>query len=234
MKSLTTTGRIAVIAAGIGILLAFVMVGVLLRRATRRPLPRTETARARQQRADPSGYDLGRPVRLMPTAFPRNTHLPDRREGSVSGSVDPEAFSAGRDLVYVDDSRVWWESDHDENDDECDHSMHVAMVVPFRRVVELVCARGGTLEVHDAYRAARVHGSRSLHKEGRAVDLTCDELGLETLAKLCWAAGFDWVYYETGSGGAHVHCSVRRDHDVVEQRFASTQPAATQPPTQRE
>ncbi len=165
----------------------------------------------------PQPPDLS-PVREEPTRFRRNTYMPKRREGDVSGSVDPETFSPGRDLIYIDDSRVWWESDNDKasGDDECDHSMHMALEFPFRRLIELVSAREGVLEVHDAFRAARVHGSRSLHKEGRALDLTCDQLGLEALAKLCWAAGFDWVYYECGKGGDHIHVSVRRDHESYE------------------
>ena len=151
------------------------------------------------------------PLREKPKRFPANTHRPGTGEGATSGSVDLGTFSAGRDLVHVDDPRVWWESDHDTNDTECDHSMHAAVEAPLRRLIELVDAAGGTLEVHDAYRAAGIHNPRSLHKEGRAVDLTCDELGLEELAKLCWVAGFDWVYHEAGAkGGAHVHCSVRR------------------------
>jgi hypothetical protein len=160
------------------------------------------------------------PVRAEPDKFPRNTHMPNKREGAVSGSVDAEAFSPGRDLIYITDDRVWWESDNDKDsgDDECDHSMHYALEIPFRRLVEMVVARDAILEVHDAYRPSRIHSSRSLHKEGRALDLTCDELGLEALAKLCWAAGFDWVYYECGAGGDHIHVSVRRDHHVQEQK----------------
>ena len=51
----------------------------------------------------------------------------------------------------------------------------------------------------------------SLHKEGRAIDVTCDQMPLEELAKLCWISGFDWVYYEARKGkGPHIHCSVRR------------------------
>jgi hypothetical protein len=153
------------------------------------------------------------PVRKIPSKFRRNTHLPKDPEGKVSGGIDPTLFSAGRDLVYVDDSRVYWESDNDKNDDECDHSMHKSMAAPLRLLIELVSARGGTLEVQDAYRPCGIHNKRSLHKEGRAVDLTCDELGLEKLACLAWGAGFDWVYYEASAkGGAHVHCSVKRDH----------------------
>ena len=152
------------------------------------------------------------PLREPPKAFPRNTYRPSRREGRVSGSIDLSSFSPGRDLIYVDDDRVWWESDNDRGDTEDDHSMHRAIERPFRRLVELVTAAGGRLKVQDAYRPTGVHSRRSLHKEGRALDLTCDELGLEELAKLCWAAGFDWVYHEAGgSGGSHVHVSVARD-----------------------
>jgi hypothetical protein len=156
-------------------------------------------------------------LRPQPASFPPNTHLPNRREGVVSGSIDLGTFSAGRDLVHVDDPRVWWESDVDNDDVEDDHSMHAAMEAPFRRLVELVCEAGGNLKVHDAYRAAGIHNRRSLHREGRAIDVTCDEIGLEALAKLCWSAGFDWVYHESRRGkGAHVHCSVRRvPHDAV-------------------
>jgi len=156
--------------------------------------------------------DLTKPVRSLPAHFRRNTYLPDIRESTASGAVNPELFSAGRDLVYVDDSRVWWESDNDANDTECDHSVHRSMQAPLRRLIELVDARAGVLEVQDSYRANGVHSSRSLHKEGRAIDITCDELGLEELAKLAWAAGFDWVYYEAKpKGGPHIHASVRRE-----------------------
>lgn len=171
--------------------------------------------------------DTGEPVDLAPTTPPKrvltaireqperfraNTYMPRQREGVTSGSIDLETFSAGRDLVFVDDPRVWWESDNDSSDTECDHSMYRSLELPLRRLIELVTQAGGRLKVQDAYRASGVHNPRSLHKEGRALDLTCDELGLEKLAKLCWMAGFDWVYHEAKSrGGAHVHVSVRRE-----------------------
>ncbi|MFC1452487.1 hypothetical protein ACFLSJ_03985 [Verrucomicrobiota bacterium] len=112
--------------------------------------------------------------------------------------------------MYIDDPRVWWESDNDDKDTEDDHSIHRSLEAPLRRLIELVHERGGALEVQDAYRAGGVHNPRSLHKEGRALDVTCDEMSLEDLAKLCWAAGFDWVYHEDRGTGPHVHCSVRR------------------------
>jgi len=157
------------------------------------------------------GRQAAVPIRPPPSTFPANTHKPDVREGVGSGSIELGSFSPGRDLVYVDDSRVWWESDHDDADEEDDHSVHRSLEPPLRRLIELVAARGATLKVQDTYRPSGIHNSKSLHKEGRALDVTCDELSLEDLAKLCWSAGFDWVYHETrGSGGAHVHCSVKR------------------------
>ena len=150
-------------------------------------------------------------LRPMPSSFRGNTYRPNIREGEASGSIDMGSFSPGKMLAYVDDPRVWWESDNDVGDTECDHSMHAAMEAPLRRLMDLVHERDGTLEVHDAYRPAGIHNAKSLHREGRAIDLTCDELGLEELAKLCWMAGFDWVFHESKArGGAHVHCSMKR------------------------
>lgn len=156
-------------------------------------------------------------IRPMPEQFPPGTYMPRAGEGATSGSIDLETFSAGRDLVYVDDPRVWWESDHDKGDYEDDHSMHRSIAGPFSNLVELVCRRGGTLKVQDAYRSYGVHSRRSLHKEGRALDLTCDEMSMEELAKLCWAAGFDWIYNENGKSGAHIHCSVKRQWQTPQQ-----------------
>lgn len=161
------------------------------------------------------GSSLTEPVRTdIPDRIPLGTHWPKETEGRTSGSIDYSTFSPGRDLCYVDDTRVWWESDHDKAEQQIDddHTIHRSMEDPLQRVIELVSRRGGTLEVHSAFRPVGCHGPRSLHKEGRAVDLTCDEMPMEDLAKLCWAAGFDWVYHEKGgrAGGPHVHCSVRR------------------------
>ena len=98
-----------------------------------------------------------------------------------------------------------------------------SMEIPLRRLIELVDAEGGILKIQDTYRAEGVHNHRSLHKEGRAVDITCDELGLEKLSRLAWSAGFDWVYHEVPrNGGAHVHASVspERPYLSVAQRAA--------------
>ena len=172
------------------------------------------------------------PVRPFPETFPRRAHLPDCTESEASGSIVYSSFSAGRDLVFVEDDRVWWESDNDEeDDDECDHSMHRNLQLPFRRLVEMCVASGAVLRVQEAYRPTSIHSPKSLHREGRALDLTCPSLdpewnpddpnahrpspkSLEILAKLAWAAGFDWVYYECPkNSGPHIHASVTRGDD---------------------
>lgn len=172
-------------------------------------------------------------VRPFPASFKRKSCMPDKQEAEASGGIVNSAFSPGRDLIYVDDPRVWWESDHDgETDDEDDHSMHTCIEPAFRRLVELVAMSNATLRVQEAYRPQSIHAQKSLHREGRALDLTCpgldpaindpgpaskervlpSPLSLEILAKLCWAAGFDWVYYEVPQkSGAHLHVSCRDD-----------------------
>jgi hypothetical protein len=158
-----------------------------------------------------SASSLYLPVRPEPDRFPPDSTLPQEPEGMASGSIELSTFSAGRDLTYITDDRAWWDSDNDTNDTEDDHSIHYAMEIPLRRLIELVSQEGGTLKIQDTYRGEGIHNPTSLHKEGRAVDLTCDEIGLERLAQLSWAAGFDWVYYESRNGkGEHVHASVRR------------------------
>ena len=157
-----------------------------------------------------SKMDYVNPVRTIPDRFPARTRMPATREGAASLSIGHVSFDPDRDLVAVRDDRVWWESEHDVGDTEDDHIVHFAMEEPLRRLIELVTREGGTLEVQDTYRKTGIHATTSLHKQGRAVDLTCDELGLERLAALTWAAGFDWVYYEAPKkGGHHVHASIR-------------------------
>ena len=212
MRNLTVQGRL-VVGSAIAIfilLITAIALGIHHKHSRHQKKEHQPTLTETAQQPKPPVY---KPVRPIPKSFRRNTHMPRTSEGDTSGSIDPNKFSAGRDLVYVTDSRVWWESDNDKNDDECDHSMHKSIEAPLRLLIELVCQRGGTLEIQDAYRPCGIHNKKSLHKEGRAIDITCDELGLEKLAELAWGAGFDWVYYEASAkGGAHVHCSVKRNH----------------------
>ena len=164
----------------------------------------------------PPPIDYTKPVREEPRRFPARSHMPNAGEGATSGSIDLATFDAERDLVWHDDDRVTWESDHDDHtgDDEDDHLMHKNLLDPLKRLIELVEANGGHLHVTDAFRddpQNRVHGTRSLHKEGRAIDMYVEDMSQERLAKLAWAAGFDWVFYEAPRrGGIHIHASVKR------------------------
>lgn len=213
MRHLSLHGNILVFGGGSLFLTIVLLIGMGLRQVKRPSTPSKPVPTLVEQAPAEEKQVEWLPVREAPQRFQRDTHMPNITEAKVSGARAPHMFSAGRDLTHIDDKRVFWESDNDTNDDECDHSMHKAMEEPLLLLIELVHAADGTLEVHDAYRASGVHNTRSLHKEGRAIDLTCDELGLEELAKLCWSAGFDWVYYEASArGGAHVHCSVKPDH----------------------
>lgn len=154
--------------------------------------------------------NLTHPVREAPRRFRANTHLPTYGEGKASGSMGYYPFMPKHDLIHIQDGRVWWESEHDVNDTEDDHIIHRSMEEPLRRLIELVDQEGAVLKIQDAYRDEGIHAVRSLHKEGRAVDLTSEGISLEKLSKLAWAAGFDWVYNEAPKrGGAHVHASVR-------------------------
>lgn len=182
-----------------------------------------QSKKAEKKVAKPKVDPLTVPVRDAPEKFPRDTYLPKMKEGEASGGIKPQGFSAGRDLIYVDDPRVWWESDHDgDTDDECDHTMHKSMEEPFRRLVNLCEKAGWQLRVQETYRPDGIHATKSLHKEGRAIDITVDKepkltpfekiAAYEELAKLAWQAGFDWVYYEYRRGsGPHVHASVKRE-----------------------
>lgn len=159
--------------------------------------------------------------------IPKDHHWPEERESSVCGAIRLDDFSAGRDLVYVEDPTVWWESDQDakENDIEDDHTMNVALEPAFRRLVALLATEKPDLQlrVQECFRAAGVHSARSLHAEGRAIDVTVGrkdgtrlpasetEAAYTELAAFCWRAGFDWIYFENATGtGPHVHASVKR------------------------
>jgi hypothetical protein len=160
--------------------------------------------------------DLMNPVRPAPASFPPNSNMPPGKESVNCGPVDLKTFDPERDLVRFEDARVWFESDHDgPEDDEDDHLIYRGMEIPLRRLVNLMEKRGAKLKVQDAYRALSskrmIHLENSLHREGRAVDLTAEGISLGELAKLCWQAGFDFVLYEAPKGvGSHLHCSVKR------------------------
>lgn len=194
--------------AGAAIVTTLLVVG--LRKPTQFVVTSVDMERKAEFRIHETDYTL--PVRKRPKTFKRNLHLPNMSESMASGPLGFYPFDPKEDLIRVEDSRVWWESDNNEasGDTEDDHIMHRAVEKPLRRLIELLGQRNGRLKIQDAYRAEGIHAAKSLHKEGRALDLTSEEIGMSDLAKFCWAAGFDWVYYET-KGGAHVHASVKSD-----------------------
>ena len=199
------------IAGGIIILIIISLITLLITTCVRRKSENKPTPHVPAKKEDaqkPEKFKL----RKKPKKFKPNTYLPRKKESQASGAIDLTTFSPGKSLIYFDDKRVWWESDHDKNDIEDDHTIYVTMEAPLRRLIDLVDKENATLKVQDTYRPAGIHNKKSLHKEGRAIDLTCEGISLEELAKLCWMAGFDWVYYEL-NGGAHIHCSVKREDE---------------------
>lgn len=166
----------------------------------------------------PPPPDLHNPVRAAPASFPPDSNLPKGKESYASGPIDLDTFNPTNDLIRFEDSRVWFESDHDKVVEEDDHEIHRAMEVPLKRLVNLTEKKRGTVKIHEAYRAVeknKIHLTSSLHCEGRAVDLTSDNMNLTELAKLAWQSGFDFVLYEKPrKSGVHLHCSVKRSPDA--------------------
>ncbi|MDD2599006.1 MAG: hypothetical protein PHO37_07265 [Kiritimatiellae bacterium] len=159
--------------------------------------------------------ELLKPVRPAPATFPANSNLPAGRESLTSGAIDLKRFDPKKELIRFHDSRVWFASDHDKGATENTHLIHRAIEIPLKRLVNLVEQKGGKLKIQAAYRARynpeTTHLENSLHREGRALRMTSDNLDLSELGKLAWQAGFDYVLYEVpANGGAHLHCSVKR------------------------
>lgn len=232
---MTTLGKIITVVIGIHLVILVVCAFKGSCSCRRRNEVKSEPAKVEETVKKEVVPEAPKPVyqvRPFPDKFPRRACMPNVKESEACGPNVKSTFSAGRDLIYVDDPRVWWESDFDgETDDEDDHSMHKSIEPAFRRLVELVAMSNATLRVQEAYRPDSIHAVNSLHKEGRALDLTCPDLdpsipktnpkdpkqviptpqSLEILAKLCWAAGFDWVLYEVPkNNGVHIHASVKR------------------------
>ncbi len=209
---------------GLGLASAALLFGLgllLLPRLPHRaaPPPPPSPAAAKPVRPARPVRPLRPPLREVPARIPPDTFYPAIREGRAAGSIDLSTFDPDRDIIWVDDPRVWFSSDHrPTTPPPVDHHlMNRAVEGPFRNLVDLVEEAGGRLRVHAAYRPVGVHGRFSLHKEGRAIDLSADNLSLEQLSLLAVRAGFDWVFHEaTARGGAHVHASVRRLDDEPE------------------
>jgi hypothetical protein len=113
------------------------------------------------------------------------------------------------DLVRNGDSRVVFK---DEERTGADRMMTPRLRSRVGELSSLVSRQwpSVSLRVTEAWDENAEHGERSLHYEGRAVDMTTsdrDAAKLGCLAGLAVRAGFDWVYFE---GSTHVHASVKR------------------------
>ena len=80
-------------------------------------------------------------------------------------------------------------------------------------------SKGVKLRVIDSYdvddNIKRYHGPKSLHHEGRAVDLTTsdrDKSKYPELGRMAYEAGFDWVFYATKG---YIHASVKSGNSIV-------------------
>ncbi len=213
-KWMTGAIFVAVFFCAAGLFLIFSIEGCFKRQITEEKAAVESGSNAASEAGD-KGVDLFSPVRPAPASFPPDSNMPSGRESLHCGPIDLKTFDPKRDLIRFEDQRVWFESDHDTDDYEDDHMINRAVDIPLKRLVNLMEKRGATLKVQDAYRAISgdrmIHLENSLHREGRAVDLTSDQLSLGDLAKLCWQAGFDFVLYEVPKrGGQHLHCSVKR------------------------
>ncbi|MDA3924799.1 MAG: hypothetical protein PF904_08895 [Kiritimatiellae bacterium] len=212
-KWLTGAIVIAVAFCLVGLVLVFSVEGCK-KRATRAKDDKKALSN-KVAEADESVVDLFNPVRPAPASFPPDSNMPHGKESKNSGPIDLKTFDPQIDLVRFEDPRVWFESDHDKGDVEDDHMINCAVEIPLKRLVNLVEKKHGKLKVQEGYRAVNskkiIHLEKSLHREGRAVDLTSEGFSLSELAKLCWQAGFDFVLYEVPPrGGQHLHCSMKR------------------------
>lgn len=212
--------RAAMIVAGVLLVIALLLCFIFRPGSSSAPTTadeQQESKTAEQQEAP--APDLFNPVRPAPAAFPPDSNMPRGKESLNVGAIDLKTFNEKRDLVRFEDKRVWFNSDAKMREDkEDDHLIHRSMEVPLKRLVNLVEKKKGKLKIHDAYRHTdknTIHTTVSLHCEGRAIDLTVENISLSELAKLTWQAGFDFVLYEKPRrSGEHIHASVKRQPDA--------------------
>jgi hypothetical protein len=141
----------------------------------------------------------------------RGTYVPDQPEvervGAISGRIARGTVPFHR-LVRCDAANVLFK---DEEGTGADRLMTPRLEQRLERLAALVQREWPelTVRVTEAWDESNEHGERSLHYEGRALDLTTSDLDgerLGRLAGLALAAGFEWVAHEP----THVHASVAR------------------------
>src|SRR5205823_1766032 len=66
------------------------------------------------------------------------------------------------------------------------------------------------LQINAGFDTEGKHGERSIHYEGRALDIQANGKFLQRLAGLAMLAGFDWINSDDSKG--HLHVSVQGGH----------------------
>jgi hypothetical protein len=138
-------------------------------------------------------------------------YAPARPEIEVVGGADKPIRRRSRDYARLvecrHDSVVFKDEEKNGADRRMSRRAHERLHA-LARLVEREWP-GKKPRVTEAWDEETEHGDRSLHYEGRALDITVSDLDtskLGRLSALARAAGFDWVYFEDAT---HVHVSTR-------------------------
>jgi len=150
--------------------------------------------------------------RRLPATLELGEHVPPEPEALVVGEATQRVERRTRGfaaLVRCSNDVVVFK---DEEQTGADRMMSPRAHERLHRLARLTehAWPGLKPRVTEAWDENGEHTDRSVHYEGRALDLTTSDMDpkkLGRLAGLAWEAEFDWVYFEDPS---HVHASVRR------------------------
>jgi hypothetical protein len=162
--------------------------------------------------AGPSRHAAGAPAAAAADDLRIGDKVPDKAERDVVGAAasvikrgTPEFLALTRngnvDVVFKD-----------EEGTGADRMMTSRLSASIDALAALVKGEWpeSRLRVTEAWDENMEHGTRSVHYEARAADLTTspvDGRKLGRLARLAVTAGFDWVFYENA---LHVHVSMAK------------------------
>jgi hypothetical protein len=145
------------------------------------------------------------------SVFRVGDYAPGRPEVEVVGGADKPIRRRSKDyarLVECDHAAIVFK---DEERNGADRRMSRRTHERLHALAKLVDREwpGTRPRVTEAWDENIEHGEKSVHYEGRALDLTTSDMApakLGRLSALAREAGFDWVYFEDET---HIHVSVR-------------------------